>query len=86
MENGYALNLANGDVVTRDGEVLGKWRAVAYDPDADVGGGQYEFIRDGHDGVLFSENFALLDSRISRGLALSNLTRTIKEWQEAELL
>ncbi|WP_343081437.1 hypothetical protein [Ostreiculturibacter nitratireducens] len=85
MESGYALNLAGGYVITRDGEVLGKWRVVAYDPEADDEGGRYEFTIDGQAGALFSEDFAFLDYRISRGLALSNLTRTIKEWHEALL-
>jgi len=83
MESGYALNLAGGDVITRDGEVLGEWRVVAYDPEADDEGGRYEFILDGQDSVMFFEEFACLDFRVSRGFALSTLTRTIKEWHEA---
>lgn len=86
MESGYALNLAGGDVITREGEVLGKWRVVGYDPEADEEGGRYEFILDGQAGIEFSEEFAFLDFRVSRGLALSNLTRTIKEWHEAPLV
>ncbi|OUS08011.1 hypothetical protein A9Q96_04575 [Rhodobacterales bacterium 52_120_T64] len=84
MESVYALNLAGGDVITRDGEVLGKWRVVAYDPEADDEGGRYEFVIDGQDDVKFSEEFAFLDSRISRGLALSKLTRAIKEWHDTK--
>lgn len=86
MESGYALNLASGDVITREGEVLGKWRVVAYDPEADDDGGRYEFILDGQADIEFAEEFAVLDFRVSRGFALSNLTRTIKEWHEAPLV
>lgn len=84
MESGYALNLAHGDVITRDGEILGTWRVVDYVPEADNEGGQYEFIVDGETDIQFSEGFALLDSRTSRGFALSTLTRTIREWHEAQ--
>ncbi|QIE45822.1 hypothetical protein G5B38_09950 [Pseudohalocynthiibacter aestuariivivens] len=83
MESRYAINLACGDVVTRDGEVLGKWRVMSYDPKADDCGGRYEFIKDGQGDVMFSEEFAVLDFRASRGRALADLTRTIKEWHEA---
>jgi len=83
MESVYALKLAGGDVITRDGEVLGVWRVVAYDPDAEDEGGRYEFVMDGQDVVKFCEDFANLDFRISRGFALSNLTRTIRKWHEA---
>lgn len=84
MKSGYALDLAGGDVITRDGEVLGRWRVVAYDPEADDEGGRYEFVLDGQDVVKFAEEFAFLDYRTSRGLALSTLTRAIKEWHEAQ--
>ena len=86
MESGYALALAGGDVITRDGEFLGVWRVVEYDPkaDGDGDGGRYEFILDGQDSVKFSEGFAFLDIRASRGLALSTLARAIKEWLETK--
>lgn len=82
MESEYVLNLAGGDVITNEGEVLGEWRVVAYDPEADDEGGRYEFIGGGQAGVMFSEEFAVLDFRVSRGFALSNLSRTITEWHE----
>jgi hypothetical protein len=85
LDSGYALNLASGDVITRDGEVLGTWSVVAYDPEADDEGGRYEFVADTQDEVMFSEGFAILDFRGSRGLALSNLTRMVKEWHEDPL-
>jgi len=84
MESGYALKLAGGDVITRDGEVLGVWRVRAYNPDAEDEGGRYEFAMHGQDVIKFCEDFAFLDYRNSRGFALSNLTRAIKEWHEAQ--
>lgn len=84
MNSGYSLNLAAGDVITRDGEVLGTWRVVEYDPEDDDVGGRYEFLLDGQDAVSFSEKFANLGDRTSRGFALSTLTRAIREWHEAK--
>ena len=84
MKSGYALHLARGDVVTRDGEVLGFWRVVEYDPEAEDEGGRYEFVLNGQEVVVFAEAFAFLDYRASRGLALSTLTRAIREWHETQ--
>lgn len=84
MKSGYALALATGDVITRDGEVLGIWRVVEYDPDAEDEGGRYEFALTGQDVALFAEEFAYLDYRTSRGLALSTITRAIRQWHEAQ--
>jgi hypothetical protein len=84
MQSGYSLDLAGGDVVTRDGEVLGSWRVVDYNPDADNEGGRYEFVLIGQEVAMFEEEFAFLDFRGSRGLALSTITRSIKEWLEAQ--
>jgi hypothetical protein len=84
MASGCALEHSKGDVITRYGEVLGVWRVVDYEvgPEADDVGGRYEFLENGQETVKFSESFAILDSRISRGLALSNITRAIREWHE----
>lgn len=84
MAIGYALDLAGGDVITRDGEVLGTWRVVDYDPDKDDEGGRYEFLLHKQDSVKFSQEFVCLDFRTSRGLALSVLTREIREWHEGQ--
>jgi len=81
---GYAFDMAKSDVITRDGEVLGSWRVVEYDPEADDEGGRYEFVLDGRDVAMLAEEFASLDYRMSRGFALSKLTRAIKEWHEAQ--
>ncbi len=82
MESGYAINLAGGAVITREGEVLGKWRVVAYDPENDNVGGRYEFIINEQIDVMFSEEFVVLNLKVHRGLALSTLSQTIKEWHE----
>jgi hypothetical protein len=82
MRSGYDPRLSQGDVITRDGEIIGTWRVVGYDPDDEYSGGRFEFTASGEDAVKFMENFEMLDVRTSRGLALSNLTRTIRQWYE----
>ena len=84
MKSGYAVDLAGGDVITRDGEVLGIWRVVDCDPESEDESGRYEFVVDGQDVVMFAEEFAFLDYRISRGIALATLTRAIRDWHEAQ--
>lgn len=84
MNAGYRLDLAKGDVITRHGEVLGNWRVAEYDPEDDDKGGRYEFILHGQDVAMLTAEFANLDYRISRGFALSTLTRAIREWHETQ--
>lgn len=84
MESGYAPKLARGDVITRDGEVLGIWQVVNYDHKDKYSSGRFEFILNGEDVKKFAEDFAKLDVRTSRGFALSNLTKAIREWNENE--
>lgn len=84
MDSGYELELAHGDVITRDGEVLGSWRVVDYDHKDEYSSGRFEFILNGESAVKFAEDFAMLGVRTSRGFALSNLTKTIREWHENE--
>jgi hypothetical protein len=84
MDSGYEPKLAHGDVITRDGEVLGSWRVVDYDHKDEYSSGRFEFNLNGEIAVKFAEDFAMLDVRTSRGFALSNLTRTIREWHENE--
>lgn len=81
--SGYDPCLSQGDVITRDGEIIGTWRVVGYDADNDYSAGQFEFTAIKEDTVKFTEGFAALDMRMSRGLALSTLTRTIRGWYEA---
>lgn len=84
MDSGYDPKHSHGDVITRDGEVLGSWRVVDYEHEDEYSSGRFEFILDGESAVMFAEDFAMLDVRTSRGFALSNLTRTIREWHEDE--
>ena len=84
MDSGFDPKYSHGDVVTRDGEILGSWRVVDYDHEDEYSSGRFEFILDGESAVKFAEDFAILDVRTSRGFALSNLTRTIREWHEDE--
>lgn len=79
----YDPSLSQGDVITRDGEVVGSWRVTGYDPDDEYSSGRFEFTASGEDTKKFTEEFASLDVRMSRGFALSTLTRTIREWYEA---
>ena len=83
IESGYAFDLASGEVISSDGEVLGSWRVVDYDPEVDNGSGCYEFIVEGTDAVMFAGEFAFLNYRISRGAALSTLSREIEDWRDA---
>lgn len=65
--------------------LFGTWRTVDYNPDAESQGdegGRYEFIADGQTAPMFAEAFVGLDYRVSRGLALSNLTRAVREWND----
>lgn len=82
LHSGYEPSLSQGDVITRDGEVIGSWRVVGYDPDDEHSSGRFEFTALGEENVKFKEEFASLDMRMSRGSALSTLTRTIKDWYE----
>jgi hypothetical protein len=84
LQSGYDQSLSQGDVITRDGDVIGSWRVVDYDPDNEYSSGRFEFTAFGEDVVKFDEEFASLDVRMSRGFALSTLTRTIREWYEAD--
>ncbi len=82
MQSGYDPRLSEGDVITRDGEIIGRWRVVGYDPDDEYSAGRFEFLALGEDAVMFLEDFANLDVRMHRGFALSTLIRTIIEWYE----
>ena len=83
MRSGYDQRLSQGDVITCDGEIIGTWSVAGYDPDDENSGGRFEFTAYGEDTVKFMEDFTMLDARMSRGRALSTLTRTIREWYEA---
>jgi hypothetical protein len=82
LESGYAYELASGDVVTSDGEIIGEWRVVRYDPEQDHNGGCYEFVADGQEDAQLFEKFAFLDYRVNRAAALIKLIQAIQEWHE----
>lgn len=84
MDSGYEPRLAHGDVITRDGEVLGSWRVVNYDHKDEYSSGRFKFVSDGEANAKFAEDFAMLNVRTSRGYALSNLTRAIRDLYENE--
>lgn len=83
LQSGYEPSLSQGDVITRDGEVIGSWRVVGYDPNDEYSSGAFEFTALGEDAVRFVEEFTSLDVRMSRGFALSTLTKTIRDCYEA---
>lgn len=84
LNSGYEPRLAHGDVVTCHGEFIGTWRVVGYDPEDDYSYGRFEFILDGESTAKFTEEFAALDVRTSRGCALSQFTRAIREWHDEQ--
>ncbi|MEM0975903.1 MAG: hypothetical protein AAGJ34_00065 [Pseudomonadota bacterium] len=83
MNSGYDPRLSQGHVITRDGEIIGIWRVVGYDPADEYSSGRYEFTASDEKTTKFIEDFDSLDIRVSRGFALSTLIRTIREWYEA---
>ena len=82
LESGYDEQYAGGDIVTNDGEVIGTWlveKFTAGDLDA---GGRYEFRPNGSDDAVISEGIGILDSRVSRGLALIDFVNAIRAWHK----
>lgn len=73
-------------MITRDGELIGRWQVTYCDPNGEYGeeDGRYEFTPQGESFATITVEFAHLDFRISRGLALSNITRAIRDWYDAE--
>lgn len=41
LQSGYEPSLSHGDVITRDGEVIGSWREVGYDPNDEYSSGAF---------------------------------------------
>ncbi|MZR13733.1 hypothetical protein GQE99_11970 [Maritimibacter sp. DP07] len=83
MQSVYDPRLSQGDVITRDGEVIGAWRALGYDPNDEYSAGLFEFTAFGEDSATFTERLAMLGVLMSRGFALSKLSRTVRDWYEA---
>lgn len=57
---------------------------VDYDQEDENSSGRFEFVAVGEDVAKFDEGFGMLNVRTSRGLAFSQLLRTIKDWHEDE--
>ena len=76
---GYEDGNTGGDVVTRYGEILGKW---TFTKDEEEETGVFHFIVDGKAEPLFSESVAFLSSGMLTGLALSTICRSIRDWHE----
>lgn len=86
MELTYPINFVGfdrgdrgGEAVTRDGQYLGTWILLIDDEEIS---GEFRFIPDGSDDVLFSENVAFIDSRVHLGMALSTICHSIRAWHE----
>lgn len=75
LDSGYEPKLAQGDVVTRDGEFLGMWRVVDYDHEDEYSSGRIEFILDGESTVKFAEK-----SRRCSGFHQTNRSAVAAFW------
>ncbi len=88
MELTYPINFVgfeddntSGEVITRDGEYLGKWVLIK---DEDMNAGAFHFIPDGEEEPLFIESIGVLSSGLRTGMALSTICRSIGDWFEEE--
>ena len=86
MELPYPINLVDfeddateGDVVTRYGAFLGRWKVGGTD-DAEVE--CLEFVAHGETAVMFAETYRI-DIGMLRGMALSAFCGAIRDWHEA---
>lgn len=80
VSTGYKRDFSWGLVLSESGEELGFWRAVRYNPNLDTEGGSYEFSFEKAGPAIVSEEFAFLDSEVSRGMALSRFVAKISDW------
>lgn len=78
---GYERGDSSGEVVTRDGEYLGK---LILDKDDEEMSGEFRFIADGENELLFSEAVDFLDSGLHMGLALSTICQSIHTWHKGK--
>ena len=76
----YERGFSWGLVLDGAGEELGFWRVVRYNRNLDTEGGCYEFSLEKSGPAIVSEEFAFLDSRVSRGIALSDFVAKISDW------
>ncbi|GAA6198329.1 hypothetical protein NBRC116598_37740 [Pseudophaeobacter arcticus] len=80
LSSGYKRTFSWGLVLNEAGKELGFWRVARYNPNLDTEGGCYEFSLEKTGPAIVSEEFALLESRISRGVALSDFVAKIADW------
>lgn len=78
ISTGYKRDFSWGLVLDGTAKELGFWRVVRYNPNLDTDGGCYEFSLEKTGPTIVSEEFAFLDSRVSRGIALSNFVAKIR--------
>lgn len=82
VESGYEPALANGDVITRDGEFIGIWRVADYFLEDDYLDQVYEFIPHSQEAPVLSEVIGPAFSRSAMGMALSAFSDAIREWHD----
>lgn len=80
-----STRLLSGDVITCQGECIGRWEQHEDWLDAsELGSADLIFIPDGTDVPLFRQRIGTLDSRGMRGLAMSRLCAEIRDWYETQ--
>lgn len=80
VSTGYKPAFAWGLVLDQTGNELGFWRVAQYNPNLDTEGGYFEFSLERTGPAIVSEEFAFLDSGVSRGIALSDFVAKILDW------
>lgn len=84
VSTGYKRDFSWGLILNQTGEELGFWRVVRYNPNLDTEGGCYEFSLEKSGPMVISQEFAFLDSEVSRGIALSSFVAEISDWVVAQ--
>lgn len=74
--------LAKDDEITGEGKVFARWRLVAHSSKAGDASLRHEIVAEGRQIVLFTMRSGFLGCRVTIGLALPLLARSIKEWRE----
>lgn len=73
----------SGDVITREGEIIGQWKvSETWLEGMGTGYGKLEFWPEGHDAALFNEEIGVISSGVHYGMAMSDICRDIREWYE----
>ena len=86
MELKYPINLigleegaTTGEVLTSYGEYLGVWVFIVSECDESS---FFQFTAHGENEPLFIERVGVLDSGMLKGLAMSKLCSSIRDWHE----